>query len=59
LSAARTQPIHEGRQQVELFGVVVLGTVVLARDRTEDVLGDLVRLVDDELEALGNFQIHH
>ena len=59
LSAPRTQTVHEGGEHVELFRVVVLGAVVLARDRTKDVLGNLVRLVDEEPEVLGHFQIDH
>ena len=47
--ATRVQPIHEGSQQVELFRIVVLGPIVLAGDRAEHVLGDLVCLIDDEL----------
>jgi hypothetical protein len=46
--ATRVQPIHEGSQQIELFRIVVLGPIVLAGDRAEHVLGDLVRLIDDE-----------
>ena len=58
LPATGVQPVHQRGKHVELFWIVVLGAVVLARDRTEDVLGDLVRLIDDELEVLRKFQVH-
>ena len=51
--------VDERGEHVELLRVLVLGDVVLARDRAEDLGGDLVGLVDEAAELLGNFEIDH
>ena len=45
--------VDQRGQHVELLGVLVLGHVVLARDRAEHLLGDLARLLGEDLELLG------
>ena len=46
------QPVDHRREHVELLGVLVLGEVVLARDRPQHVHRDLVRLADQGPELL-------
>ena len=56
---AVVHPVDERGQHVELLGVGVLLLVVLARHRSEDLGGDLMGLVDEAVELLGDFQIDH
>ncbi len=50
--AAGVHAVDHRGEHVELLGVLVLGEVVLARDRTEDLGGDLVGLADERRELL-------
>ena len=49
--------LEQGGQRVEFDGVRVLPQVVLARDRPQHLGGALVRLLDDRLQLLRQFQI--
>src|SRR5680860_763064 len=45
-------PVDQRCEHVELLGVGVLGEVVLARDRAQNLARDLVRLLLDQLQLL-------
>ena len=47
------EPVDHRGEHVELLGVLVLGEVVLARDRPQHVHRDLVGLVDQRAVLLG------
>ena len=57
--AALVHAVDQRGEHVQLFRVRVLGFVVLARDRPEDLGRDLVRLADQRLELLRCLEIDH
>ena len=57
--AAGVHAVDQRGEHVELLGVLVLGEVVLARDRAEDLGRDLVGLADERAELLGYLEIDH
>ena len=53
------QPVDHRREHVELLGVLVLGEVVLARDRSQHVHRDLVGLAHQRPEPLRVVEVDH
>src|SRR5262249_17493056 len=57
--ARPVEPIRQGGEHVELLGVLVLGLVVLPRNRSQHVHRDLVHLVAQAAELLRILEVDH